>query len=95
VTSFGRREQERVPTLQARLRTALERTLRELDAALVSRGHRLRSLGTQETLDRGFAIVRDASGRVLRDGAQVGPGHPVGITLARGSLDCTVERVEP
>jgi exodeoxyribonuclease VII large subunit len=62
---------------------------------LVSRAHRLRSLGTQETLDRGFAIVRDASGRVVREGAQVGPGLPVGITLAHGSLHCTVDRVEP
>ena len=95
VTGFGRREQDRVHILQARLRTALDRTLRELDAALVSRAHRLRSLGTQETLDRGFAIVRDASGRVVREGAQVGPGLPVGITLAHGSLDCTVDRVEP
>jgi len=95
IAGFGRREQERVHTLRARLRSSLDRTLRELDGALVSRAHRLRSLGTQETLERGFSICRDASGRVIRESAQVGAGHPVGITLAHGALDCTVDRVEP
>jgi exodeoxyribonuclease VII large subunit len=95
VASFGRQEQERVRTLRARLRHSVDRTLRELDGALASRAQRLRSLGTQETLDRGFAIVRDLSGRVVRESAQVSTGHPISIALAHGALHSTVDRVEP
>jgi exodeoxyribonuclease VII large subunit len=95
LASFGRQEQERVRTLRARLRHSVDRTLRELDGALASRAQRLRSLGTQETLDRGFAIVRDASGRVVRQSAQVSTGHPISIMLAHGALHSTVDRVEP
>lgn len=90
---FGRREQERVQTLQARMRSSLDRSLRELDRGLVLRAHRLRSLGTQETLDRGFSICRDSEGRVIRDSRQVGAGQPLAVTLARGALDCRVEKV--
>jgi len=88
-----RRQVERVQDLRVRMRSSLDRTLRELDRGLVSRAQRLRSLGTQETLDRGFSITRDSEGRVLRDSRQVDAGQPVSVTLARGALDCLVERV--
>lgn len=88
-----RRQAERVQDLRARLRNSLDRTLRELDRGLVSRAQRLRSLGTQETLDRGFSICRDPDGRVLRDSRQVDAGQPISVTLARGALDCLVEKV--
>jgi exodeoxyribonuclease VII large subunit len=90
---FARREQDRVQGLRARMRSSLERTVRELDRGLVLRAHRLRSLGTQETLDRGFSICRDSEGRVVRDSDQVGDGQPLSVTLARGMLDCRIERV--
>ena len=88
-----RRQVERVQELRARMRSSLDRTLRELDRGLVSRAQRLRSLGTQETLDRGFSITRDSEGRVLRDSRQVDAGQAVSVSLARGALDCLVEKV--
>jgi exodeoxyribonuclease VII large subunit len=88
-----RRDQERVQDLRSRLQSSLDRTLRELNGAVRSRAQRLRSLGTQETLDRGFAICRDLEGRVVRDGQQVAAGQPVSVTLSRGTLDCLVETV--
>jgi exodeoxyribonuclease VII large subunit len=95
VIGFGRRELERVEALRARMRTSIDRTLRESDRGLVLRAQRLRSLGTQETLDRGFSITRDASGRVLRTSHEVEPGAAVRVALARGVLDCTVEERRP
>jgi exodeoxyribonuclease VII large subunit len=95
VIGFGGRELERVEALRARMRTSIDRTLRESDRGLVLRAQRLRSLGTQETLDRGFSITRDAAGRVLRTSHEVEPGAAVRVALARGVLDCTVEERRP
>lgn len=40
----------------------------------------------QRVLRRGYSITRDASGRAIRDAAQVAPGAEVVTMLARGSL---------
>lgn len=91
VAAVRRAQQEQVAVLTVRMRTGLDRTVRELERGLVLRGQRLRSLGTTETLERGFSICRDAAGRVVRDSQQVASGNPVTVMLARGMLECTVE----
>lgn len=60
-----------------------------LDAA----ARALAALGPEATLARGYAIVRDAGGAVLRDAADTTPGASVGITLARGVLDARITAV--
>lgn len=50
-------------------------------------------LSPYATLDRGYAIVRDDRGRVLRDAAVVAPEDRLDVRLARGSLDARVVRV--
>jgi exodeoxyribonuclease VII large subunit len=56
---------------------------------------RLRTLGPQATLDRGYALVLDRDGRPLRqaDASQV--GQPARIALSRGALDATIVQVHP
>jgi exodeoxyribonuclease VII large subunit len=49
------------------------------------RGH-LRALSPQATLDRGYAIVQDAAGRVVRAPADAPDGEEVVVTLAEGVL---------
>ncbi len=46
----------------------------------------LRALGPQSTLDRGYAVVRDAQGAVVRDAAQVNTGDVLSIRVAQGEL---------
>jgi exodeoxyribonuclease VII large subunit len=56
---------------------------------------RLRALGPQATLDRGYALVLDRAGRPIRE-AQAGlAGQPARIALSRGALDATVTGVHP
>jgi exodeoxyribonuclease VII large subunit len=56
---------------------------------------RLRAVSPSATLQRGYAIVRRADGHVLRAAGEVGPGDPLRIRLAEGSLAATVDAVEP
>jgi len=60
---------------------------------------RLRSqcvaLSPAATLRRGYAVVRDDAGHVLRDGAAVPVGSAVEILLAQGRLEADVTRAHP
>ncbi|HET7314670.1 exodeoxyribonuclease VII large subunit [Salinisphaera sp.] len=59
----------------------------------------LHSVSPLQTLERGYAIARDAQGGVLREASTVAVGETVTIDLARGQLDCAVrarhERADP
>jgi exodeoxyribonuclease VII large subunit len=52
---------------------------------------RLRLLGPAATLDRGYAIVQDDAGAVVRDSGVVEPGDAVAVRLARGRISARVE----
>jgi exodeoxyribonuclease VII large subunit len=43
-------------------------------------------------LERGYSIVRDESGRIVRRGGDVASGDPVEITFAQGGATARVER---
>jgi exodeoxyribonuclease VII large subunit len=50
----------------------------------------LRSLSPQSTLDRGYSVVRNAKGDVIRDPKQVKSGELLGIKVAKGETSATV-----
>ncbi|MGH8272357.1 MAG: exodeoxyribonuclease VII large subunit [Gammaproteobacteria bacterium] len=58
---------------------------------LQSLAGRLRALGPEQTLARGYAIVSDAEGRVLRDAGAVERGARIRARLARGEIGARVE----
>jgi exodeoxyribonuclease VII large subunit len=77
-----------------RLSAAMRRGL-ELKDARLSRCERvLRALGPGATLDRGYAIVTDAAGQVVRDAEQAVVGATLTTRLARGRFDAEVLRRE-
>ncbi len=60
-----------------------------LDAAVRDLEHtraRVVALSPQATLDRGYAVVQDAAGRVVRDPAAVADGEALRVRLAGGAL---------
>lgn len=73
-----------------RLTAAMRRTLEQRDARLARCEQLLRALGPGATLERGYAIVTDVEGRVLRDARQVDAGSRVTTRLARGRFDAEV-----
>ena len=54
----------------------------------------LRSLSPQSTLDRGYAVVRTATGEVLRNAKKVKLGTELHIRVAKGETTATVSRVD-
>ena len=68
----------------------LERESARVDAAY----GRLRVLGPAATLERGYAIVQDDEGAVVRDAAAVAVTDLVRVRLARGRLAARVEETE-
>jgi exodeoxyribonuclease VII large subunit len=55
----------------------------------------LTSLSPLATLERGYAIVTDAGGKVLTDSSATGRGSAIDVRLARGGLRATVDTVKP
>ena len=47
------------------------------------------------TLDRGYAIVTDAGGKVITDSGTVARGSAIDVRLARGGLAATVDKIKP
>jgi exodeoxyribonuclease VII large subunit len=56
---------------------------------------RLRLLGPAATLERGYAIVQDDAGAVVREAGTLAAGDRIGVRLAAGRVGARVEEVEP
>jgi exodeoxyribonuclease VII large subunit len=52
---------------------------------------RLRNLGPDATLARGFALV-SFEGRLVKAASQLGPGDAVSIRLAKGQVEAAVKQ---
>ncbi len=88
-----------------RLRERLDRLGRRLDRALVERalslrsrldvaGATLRAISPKATLQRGYAILRDAEGKPLRSVSSVVEGDKVVAAVSDGRLTLSVDGVE-
>ena len=53
----------------------------------------LSALSPFATLERGYAIVRDRDGRIIREARNVASADPLSVRLARGEVDVRVEHV--
>jgi exodeoxyribonuclease VII large subunit len=64
-------------------------------AALRQAEARLRALSPLAVLGRGYALVRDEAGRVVRRAASLRPGDGLRVRLQEGALAARVEEVLP
>ena len=55
----------------------------------------LQALSPVAVLERGYALVFDPSGHLLKDAAQVNAGDEISARLARGKLDAVVKKSTP
>ena len=75
----------------ARLDRAMERTLHQERARLQALDARLNSLSPLAVLDRGYALVLDESGALIRSARRVTPGERVSTRMSDGAFTSRVE----
>ena len=80
-----------VTALRQRAERCLDHRLGTAAGELRHTVARLRALSPAATLERGYAIVQRADGRVVRAAAQVAKGDPLRVRLAEGELGATVD----
>ncbi|MFD2366113.1 exodeoxyribonuclease VII large subunit [Pseudoduganella sp. GCM10020061] len=81
-------------TRQRRAATGMSTLLRVRRAELASLASQLELLNPQRTLERGYAIVTDVKGHVLRSPSQIKVGQAIGVRLADGSAEVGVASVQ-
>jgi len=85
------RARERLAAGRNRLERSMERSLHIQAGAASALDARLQSLSPLAVLDRGYAIVLDGHGDLVRSAAQVAPGEVVTTRLSKGSFTSRVE----
>ena len=86
----ARRKRGLLIDIAKRARPAVTRLIGESRTALSSQAKLLEALSYQATLDRGFAIVKDADGGLVKSIGNVVPGDTVQIALSDGSFGAQV-----
>ncbi len=75
-------------TLGAAMKTALLRNRSRLDQI----EHELKALSPVAILERGYALVFDSTGKLIKDSAQVSAGDEISAKLAKGQVTARVEK---
>jgi len=88
LAGIGKELDSRVARLVAAARTVLVQRSGRLNQLKGQLG----ALSPLAILDRGYALVFDASGTLLKDAARVKAGEEISARLAKGSLTATVKR---
>jgi exodeoxyribonuclease VII large subunit len=85
----------RYGALHARLQAAARERLRRAGERLLPLIRTLNAVSPLATLGRGYAIVTNESGAILRDAADAPPGTPIEARLARGRIRAKVHGSSP
>jgi exodeoxyribonuclease VII large subunit len=83
---------QRVDMLTARLDRAMSRRLDRWQNRLMVVAARLATVGPLATLSRGYAIVRDGNGRIVRSTQQVSMGAALSVQVEDGAFEVTVTK---
>ena len=75
-------KRDRLGDRAGRLQPASDRLLRDHRKSLSNAAARLNALSHQSVLKRGFALIYDGEGLLVRDGASLAPGDPVDLEFA-------------
>ncbi|MGM0385340.1 MAG: exodeoxyribonuclease VII large subunit [Actinomycetota bacterium] len=89
------RHEERLTAVRRQLRRSVAWHLDRARSELESLRSQCVALSPAATLERGYAVVRDDAGHVVRDAASVSVGAAVEILLASGRLEADITRTRP
>jgi len=85
----------RLETLAGLLQRSISERLMQARARCQSLAAQLAQLSPLAVLERGYAIVQDESGRIVKEARRAPAGARLGVRLARGRLEVTVNRSHP
>ena len=88
-------DRQRLDQAAQRFNRALAHALQLNRARLLGLEERLRTLNPLAILQRGYAVVHQASGALVRNAAQVQPGEQLSIRVADGEIGATATKVSP
>jgi exodeoxyribonuclease VII large subunit len=88
------RIREQLNVSRTRMERSLERTVRRASAKVEGLDARLRSLSPLAVLERGYALVLNPEGSVIRSTSQVGEGERVRTRLSDGEFGSIVDDVD-
>ena len=77
------------------MRLGLTRLVDDASLVVEKLSASLTAMSPQATLDRGYAVVQSADGRVVSNASQVEVGESMLVTLRQGRLVGEVVQVEP
>ncbi len=83
----------RLKQLSHQLQFATQQQLQQKRQLLASLSQQLHAISPLRTLERGYAIACDAQQRVISNSKQVCQGDPITLLLAKGKLDCRIEKI--
>jgi exodeoxyribonuclease VII large subunit len=79
-----------VDNLAARLENGTQKRLARWQNQMAVAAARLTAVSPQATLLRGYAIVRDENGRIIRSTQKISGGDPLNVQVADGAFAVTV-----
>ena len=88
-------ERRRLAELGRRLQTLALAQQRKRQLGLAALASQLELLNPQRTLERGYAIITDGGGAVVRSPSQLRPKQVLTLRLADGGADVTLASVQP
>lgn len=80
---------------RSRLLQAMHHHLERKRAAFANSAGLLNAISPLAVLGRGYSIVRQKNGAIIRNCNQIHPGEEISIILSHGELDCEVKKIRP
>ena len=84
-------EDERISSYSTRLRTAFLSKVAAMESRLDALGERIRRADPRNILSRGYTLVVDAAGVVIKSARQLPPGTKLKIMFADGTVDAVAQ----
>lgn len=85
-------KQKELSTLRERLLYAVKQQLQRPQITLKNMERQLKALGPEQTLSRGYAIISDDKGAIIRDADTLANGDRVSATFSRGKTAMVVSK---
>ena len=86
---------EELSQLRERAHRSVQHRLERESATLSHTLARVRSLSPAQTLNRGYSIVQDSAGAIVRDASALSEGEQITVRAATGSAQATVTSTDP